>query len=956
MSQQQNDGGQENLLRTGPQGRQSSSESAINRSSNDGHMNQYVQLLQSNPSTSSQYQSTAQQIIYPRVGGVANMLGPLTFPSPNSSSTGNGQPSQSNSNFTIPAIASVMGATTVSSDVDSISMQHNDAKKSTTFNMSTSGIGRAGVAPSEDQMSTTLGGVPIPPMPANTSTAMQVQMAAVSAAKAAAPHKGYHGPKSTVKMEDDKMGTGTTSDAAVGKGVKARKSSTADLTPEEKKKLNRDRNRQHARSTRLRKKAYTNKLKELVNALHVERSDVIKKRRVAVQHLAEVQNVRRSVITQFLKFHSGCETDTKKWNTILEENFFLKQPVSPYRSFPRSEIEQVQERVSSLTTIQLMKGKILTRHIIIMNQQVCRKTKGIEAIVCDATSIAIMIESVGCRSDRWVQMKRDSFLTKEEMRTGSRRQRIVGQSSNLQHAVSSLSASSSGSSSGNRSGDGLSERRRRQLIEQDNSTAETVNQASKHATNKNNANSTNSGDNESHVTEQESSNDFHDYHAQPLPDPMLDSGNSTGSDSPVENGPELSSGKHTISADSSSGDEESPSQKSKKRRLSLPPTLQIPSKTNDASKSDKGKEMSGVSGKIIPLSEPSNEKNDQVVKPETKRSLPPNIARSGGISHNVRPVVNPVVKNDINSRLSAAPAIALPPFLGIGKRAPSGPSTILSSTKGFSSAVSNSSIITPRESVTPKNPSSEQAGPNIVSGTSAIVVADNESTSSDNSSILQILAHYHVNEDDMLLTDDVLMCPFIFRTQDAVMCGALAECVMPGMLCAQFSSRNKLLSLEMVYDAMGFMQQLERASGNEGIAQIVPNSLEMSLQPNADQARVITTANSPFLIVNVNQQWTNMTKYSQLEVEKKEVSVLHGKRTDVNAGKRSGRPVYDMADVARGRSSSYVNTFYDKTGKSFPAFVCSYPITKYVLGNVYYMLPFFFSQFTSVDVLVNKEM
>jgi hypothetical protein len=535
-----------------------------------------------------------------------------------------------------------------------------------------------------------------------------------------------------------------------------------------------------------------------------------------------------------------------------------------------------------------------------------------------------MVENVGCRSDRWVQMKRESFLTKEEMRTGSRRQRIVGQSANLQHAVSSLSASSSGSSSGIRSGDGLGERRRRQLIEQDNSTAETVNQASKRSDNKNKVSPSSSGDNGSH-DQQESSNDFHDYHAQPLPDPMLDSGNSTGSDSPTEshNGPELSgNGKHTVSADSSSGDEENPSHQSKKRRLSLPPTLQIPSKANESSQDQ---EKRGENGNIMSSLEPSTNNNEQVTKPEMTRSLPPNIARSGGISHNVRPVVDPVMKHDINSRLNSAPAIALPPFLGIGKRPTNGKAPVAT---GFSGAVSNSSVIISRESVIPKNQSSEQVEPNVVSGTSAIVVADNESTSSDNSSIPQIQAHYHVNEDDMLLTDDVLMCPFIFRTQDAVMCGALAECVMPGMLCAQFSSRNKLLSLEMVYDAMGFMQQLERASGNEGIAQIVPNSLEMALQPNADQARVITTSNPPFLIVNVNQQWTHLTKYSQLESEKQELSMLHGERTDIHFGKRSGRPVYDMTEVARGRSSSYLNTYYDKSGKTFAAFVCSYPITK----------------------------
>lgn len=115
----------------------------------------------------------------------------------------------------------------------------------------------------------------------------------------------------------------------------------AELSTEERAKQNRDRNREHARSTRLRKKAYVQKLKELVEGLHAERSEEVRQRRVAIQHLAEMQNVRRGVVRSFLKFHSSFETDPRKWETILEDNFWLKQPVTPYRSFRRTEIEQV---------------------------------------------------------------------------------------------------------------------------------------------------------------------------------------------------------------------------------------------------------------------------------------------------------------------------------------------------------------------------------------------------------------------------------------------------------------------------------------------------------------------------------------------------------------------------------------------------------------------------------------
>jgi len=118
--------------------------------------------------------------------------------------------------------------------------------------------------------------------------------------------------------------------------------STAELTPAERAKQNRDRNREHARSTRLRKKAYVQKLKELVEGLHAERAEQVRARRVAVQHLAEKQQVRRGVVRSFLQFHCEFETEEKKWKTILEEDFWLKQPVTPYRSFRRAEIEKVR--------------------------------------------------------------------------------------------------------------------------------------------------------------------------------------------------------------------------------------------------------------------------------------------------------------------------------------------------------------------------------------------------------------------------------------------------------------------------------------------------------------------------------------------------------------------------------------------------------------------------------------
>jgi hypothetical protein len=114
------------------------------------------------------------------------------------------------------------------------------------------------------------------------------------------------------------------------------------LSAAERAKQNRERNREHARSTRLRKKAYVQKLKELVGGLHSERTEEVRKRRVAVQQLAEVQSLRRHVLRTFLRFSCTHETDERKWATLVEQDFWLKQPVTPFRAFPRAEIEKVR--------------------------------------------------------------------------------------------------------------------------------------------------------------------------------------------------------------------------------------------------------------------------------------------------------------------------------------------------------------------------------------------------------------------------------------------------------------------------------------------------------------------------------------------------------------------------------------------------------------------------------------
>jgi hypothetical protein len=117
--------------------------------------------------------------------------------------------------------------------------------------------------------------------------------------------------------------------------------SSKSSAPTDKVRQNRDRNREHARSTRLRKKAYVQKLKEMADGLRAVQTEEIRQRRLAVHAMTTTQKTRKRIVHQFLKYHADFEADPEAWGTIIEESFWLKQPVTPFRSFRRSEVEMV---------------------------------------------------------------------------------------------------------------------------------------------------------------------------------------------------------------------------------------------------------------------------------------------------------------------------------------------------------------------------------------------------------------------------------------------------------------------------------------------------------------------------------------------------------------------------------------------------------------------------------------
>eukprot|EP00536_Pseudo-nitzschia_multiseries_P016975 jgi/Psemu1/292789/fgenesh1_pg.1318_\ len=494
-------------------------------------------------------------------------------------------------------------------------------------------------------------------------------------------------------------------------------------TVDEKTEKNRERNREHARSTRLRKKAYIQKLKDMAHGLRAVQTKEIRERRMSMQNMMNIQKVRRAVVQTVLDYHSGNERDPSKWNVLLENSFWMKSPVTPFRCFRRSEVDGDS-----------------------------RIVRGVDGMICDAASVAVMVERIGCHNARWRRIKRSDFID-----TLDDRDVVNEEICMAQQPESSLSSESNSDSSQ------CSETKRSSKRKQPCNKA----------------------------------NDM---------------------DRTVSTTPKVSSSSESC--------------KSQEKNINISSESELP-KTNISS-------------------------SDEAEKKESKK-----LKMESGV-HSFQPTKVSRVRSENNQH----------PVLS----------------------------------------------------RSYLHMVNTE----------PISAVYAVNQDDMILLEDVLMCPYVFRTKNAVLCGALADCVVPGMLRAHFSKNNKLLSMELVFDAMGFMQQLDGANGGDLTAQVIPGSLETALVPCPHEARIITEASPPYAIVHVNESWTKMTQYSQMDVEGKPLlPLLQGKNVDsageelsVNTRIKPGRLSHKLEDVSKGRSACSTSVHYVKNGKPFVDFMCSYPLTK----------------------------
>lgn len=133
--------------------------------------------------------------------------------------------------------------------------------------------------------------------------------------------------------------------AADSKASRARRQN---LTPDERARQNRDRNREHARNTRLRKKAYVEELKRTLTELVAQRDAVELEKRHTAQRELEQREVRFRVMEEFLKIRGRNESSYGRWGAILEDSFSLTLPVTDYRKMVEKETSNLEPRTEQV--------------------------------------------------------------------------------------------------------------------------------------------------------------------------------------------------------------------------------------------------------------------------------------------------------------------------------------------------------------------------------------------------------------------------------------------------------------------------------------------------------------------------------------------------------------------------------------------------------------------------------
>ncbi len=176
--------------------------------------------------------------------------------------------------------------------------------------------------------------------------------------------------------------------------------------------------------------------------------------------------------------------------------------------------------------------------------------------------------------------------------------------------------------------------------------------------------------------------------------------------------------------------------------------------------------------------------------------------------------------------------------------------------------------------------------------------------------------------EESIVSGNQMMTRWSMATTNATKLGAKKEVKIMGMLNARFNSAHKIVYLELMFDAMAFMLQLKQSVG-ANVCPVIPNTVQSCIGPFGKAPMVITLAERPFVIVQVNAHWEEMTGWKAEDVVGKEsCKILQGENTekvaidDLMSGIRYQRPAFSIL----------TNYSRDKK-KLFRNFLCLYPLS-----------------------------
>jgi len=179
---------------------------------------------------------------------------------------------------------------------------------------------------------------------------------------------------------------------------------------------------------------------------------------------------------------------------------------------------------------------------------------------------------------------------------------------------------------------------------------------------------------------------------------------------------------------------------------------------------------------------------------------------------------------------------------------------------------------------------------------------------------------YTLVTEESVVAGNQMMARWVMSTVNATKCGALTEVTKQGMLCCKFNSAHRIIGLELMFDVMAFMLQLKQAAGSDSFS-VIPNTVQ-TCQRTFDKPMVMTLAEPPYTIVQVNKLWEEMTGFTAEEVVgKKSCSILQGPKT-------SKQVLSQMMEDVRFKRPGCVHIMnVKKSGEEFKHFLLAFPLS-----------------------------